>query len=73
MDPGWMIWNNFWLETVMVPRPVCVSPSSQAMFLGTRNKSTALDLRCCTTVEVGVVFLKLFRNFCRDMIDKLFF
>ena len=28
---------------------------------GTRNKSTALDLRCCTTLEVGVVFFKIFR------------
>ena len=28
---------------------------------GTRNKSTALNLRCRTTLEVGVFFLKLFR------------
>ena len=43
------------------PRPVCVSPSFQTMISGTNDKSTALDLRCHTTLEVGVGFIKLFR------------
>ena len=54
-------------------RPVSVAPSFQTMFSGTRNNSTALYLQCLMTLEVGVLFLKLFHNFRGDMIDALFF
>ena len=54
-------------------RPVYVESSFQTIYSGIRNKSTALNLWCCTTLEVGVVFLELFRNIWGDYIDALFF
>ena len=50
------------LATPLVIHPllVCVAPSFQIFFPGTRNKSTALDLRCRMTLEAGIVFLKYF-------------
>ena len=56
------------LVTHLIPHtlhslPVCVSPSFQNMSSRTRNKSTSLDLWCCTTLEVGVVFSQTFPEF----------
>ena len=42
-------------------------------FLVTRNKSKALNFWCRTTLELGVVFLKIFQNFWGDMIYVFFF
>ena len=44
-------------QIVRRTRPVCVAPSFQNISSGKRNNSTAHDVRCCITLEVGVVFL----------------
>ena len=58
---------------ILCPRSVFVAPSFQTMFSETRNKLTSINLRCRTTLEVGLVFLKLIQNFWGDIIDAFFF
>ena len=38
-------------QLITRPLPVCVAPSFQTLFSGTKNKSTALGLQCRTTLE----------------------